>query len=435
MIEEAEPDNFGEIKEIAFNPPDWLNNRAYPLITYSDNEVIKCIEPEASAPSNKVSIRYLAESSLTNEMRSLLAEGGCAGVIVNTVRRSQEIAEQLRTEFGKETVKLIHSRFLAPARIQKEGELLRELGPPSEKTKRPTQRIYVGTQVFEQSLDIDFDVLFTDICPMDLLLQRIGRMHRHERSRPTKLQDARCYVLETEDDTFEEGSAFIYGTYLLMRTKALLPDTINLPQDISVLVENTYDDEFAIAPMPEDYEIAKKEWKSSLENKRRRAQAFRISSPHADFAENITSWLDTDLKSTDPYAEAAVRDTNESFDVLLIQRIGPGKFKMIVDPRLDRQESPLIEADMPADRIAMRLARQYIRLPDILCKPWSIDGTIDELEEMNMKLIPDWQESNWLRGELFLILDENFQVQLNGYRIAYSFDNGLNHKKEEANDG
>ena len=59
---------------------------------------------------------------------------------------------------------------------------------------------------------------------------------------------------------------------------------------------------------------------------------------------------------------------------------------------------------VPDRYLAMAIARQRIRLPRILCTPWNIDRTIDELERMNSRLFYAWQESAWLRGELILLL-------------------------------
>lgn len=59
----------------------------------------------------------------------------------------------------------------------------------------PGGRIVIGTQTLEQSLDIDADFLLTDLCPVDVLLQRIGRLHRHPRSRPDAFERARCHVM------------------------------------------------------------------------------------------------------------------------------------------------------------------------------------------------------------------------------------------------
>src|SRR5690554_6236954 len=107
-------------------------------------------------------------------------DGANVGIIVNTVKRAQALMEHLQGGLGESLV-LLHSSFISTARIEKERVLLSQLG---KEGNRPYFQIVIGTQVLEQSLDIDFDVMITDLCPMDLLLQRIGRLHRHGRPRP-----------------------------------------------------------------------------------------------------------------------------------------------------------------------------------------------------------------------------------------------------------
>ncbi|WP_158098262.1 CRISPR-associated helicase Cas3' [Faecalibacterium sp. An192] len=198
--------------------------------------------------------------------------GGCAGIILNTVRKAQELAALLRSELPDYTIFLFHAQFLLPDRTEKEKQLLHRLG----KHSTPEQRekfVVIGTQVLEQSLDIDFDFLITELCPMDLLLQRIGRLHRHPRfSRPQPLQTAHCAVLDSSDGTFDAGSQAIYSRWLLWRTRKLLPPVISLPHDIPYLVQDVYhwepedclpsDSDCLQAKL--DYEILQKDKKTVL---------------------------------------------------------------------------------------------------------------------------------------------------------------------------
>jgi CRISPR-associated endonuclease/helicase Cas3 len=124
-----------------------------------------------------------------------------------------------------------------------EADVLARFGKEGE---RPERAIVVATQVIEQSLDLDFDVLISDLAPVDLLLQRAGRLHRHERElRPAPLGDPQLFVSAPEmaEDVPRWGSdAHIYEPYVLLRSYLVLEgrEEITLPADTVPLIEGVY---------------------------------------------------------------------------------------------------------------------------------------------------------------------------------------------------
>ena len=128
-----------------------------------------------------------APKSVLHVLEPLANDHGCAAIICNTVGRAQEMHAFLSEQFGEEHVILTHSRFTATHRAEQEELLVSKLGKKAhyseadgEDSSRPHRLIVVGTQVIEQSLDLDFDVMITDFAPVDLVLQRMGRLHRHD---------------------------------------------------------------------------------------------------------------------------------------------------------------------------------------------------------------------------------------------------------------
>jgi CRISPR-associated endonuclease/helicase Cas3 len=123
--------------------------------------------------------------------------GASALVIRNTVRGAVAVAQAVeeRAPDLAAAGTLHHGRF-APS----DRELLdRAVEAAFGKNRSATGRILVGTQTLEQSLDLDADLLLTDLTPMDVLLQRIGRPHRHDRDDRGAFGDARVIVLRREE--------------------------------------------------------------------------------------------------------------------------------------------------------------------------------------------------------------------------------------------
>jgi CRISPR-associated endonuclease/helicase Cas3 len=414
----------------------------YPLIIYSSGGQVLTAAPSASGRKLTIGIEHLAEQEIISCLIKSLASGGCAGVIVNTVARAQRLARELSEVFGEEYVTLLHSRFIAPDRVKREAELREQLGPPqpdsSERdsccTGRPEKLIVVGTQVLEQSLDIDFDILISDICPMDLLIQRMGRLHRHTgRVRSPLLEEAKCYVTGIEGDTrFQQDSQFIYGAYMLMNTQALLPEQILLPDDISRLVQAAYD--VNGVTVAEDVQAAYLEAKAKHERAVRdaaaKAKQFQIGRPEGGSrgpSATIIDWLNTDL-SSDPSgkrAEATVRDTADSIQVLVIWEKQDGRLYTL--PWLKDFEDRELPSDFSAnEKLAQTVASSTVSLPRSMCAPWIIDQTIAALEKDCCEKLPEaWQQSSWLQGELFLILDENLCAEVLDFELKYDQDYGL----------
>ena len=135
--------------------------------------------------------------------------GAKALVVRNTVDFAIRTQEALLEAAGPEDAGLLfsvkdvptlhHGRFAAVDREMLDGEIEQRLG-----RGRPAGGlVVVGTQTLEQSLDIDADLLITDLCPADVLLQRIGRLHRHRQNdgtRPDDYAEPHCIVLTPGDD-------------------------------------------------------------------------------------------------------------------------------------------------------------------------------------------------------------------------------------------
>ncbi len=154
----------------------------YPLLThFAGGPPLEIQIAARSAASRRVEIGSFRDSAAVIEHLVASAEqGSCVGWIRNTVGEAIAAYEALSERLGTERVLLFHSRFTVGDRAAIEAEVLHRFGPTSGRSERQG-RVLVATQVIEQSLDIDLDVLVSDLAPIDLLVQRAGRMHRHVR--------------------------------------------------------------------------------------------------------------------------------------------------------------------------------------------------------------------------------------------------------------
>lgn len=416
----------------------WQTSRGYPLLTWTDGRQVCQRTVPLTEPGKTVQMAPLTEDRLPALLQEKLAQGGCAGVIVNTVRKAQAVAAQLRQTLPEYEVLMFHAQFLMPDRAEKERTLLRRLGKHSTPAERD-RLIVVGTQVMEQSLDIDFDFLVTELCPMDLLLQRIGRLHRRvdRTDRPLPLQTAQCAVLDTGNESFDAGSKAVYGEWLLWRTRQLLPQAVVLPQDIPQLVQDTYGwEEKDVLPQDTDSVRRREEYLLKRGKQEQKAAAFLIQPPTEHRLRPrrnvLDNWMNGEQKGTEAAARAAVRDGDPSVEVLVMVRYEDGSVHFLPW----QEEGRAVAADCPpcqADSVS--IARQRLRLPGYFSKRWTVDRVINELEEQNRRLLPEWQQAPMLKGELVLLLDENLTAHLSQTVLRYDRRDGLTWQKEEADEG
>ena len=173
------------------------------------------------------------------------ARGRCVAWIRNTVGEAVEAYDLLLA--AAIDAQLFHSRFTAGDRREIEDSVITSFGKLSEPQSR-VGKVLVATQVIEQSLDIDFDFMVTDLCPVDLLIQRAGRLHRHDhrgdRGEPVLLVHAPVWAADPDKDwvsAWSRGTGFVYRDHgALWNTQRLVGSGFVLPQDSRALVEGVY---------------------------------------------------------------------------------------------------------------------------------------------------------------------------------------------------
>lgn len=313
---------------------------------------------------------------------------GCALVVCNTVAEAQELSTSLVSWAGEHDIELVclHARFRQGDRRQLTQEVLAKFGPGER--DRPRRAVLVATQIVEQSLDVDFDVVLSCLAPVASLLQRAGRGHRHARpSRPADLDKPVLEVLVPVDPDggllIPKAWGFIYPEVYLQRTweNALARGLVTkwvFPRDVQGLVDAVYGD-LADAELDEAL-LAQldREWLATLAN--------------------------PDARIPEPDAMGSLADLTASFDdeLLLATRLGLSSSQVVCvwshPSGLCLDQEGRIPMPLVGSREATRLA---------LAASIPLNREAGATRAIEAASVPpdSWADDPWLAGAAVLVLD------------------------------
>jgi len=249
-----------------------LQRADYPLAArVCDSGVHEQAVDTRPSVQRRVQVGYVdSREAVEAEIHSALAAGRCVCWIRNTVGDAIEAWRSFSQSLPPESITLFHARFTLADRLRIETEVLQNLGPKSTAAQR-SGRLVISTQVIEQSLDVDFDLLISDLAPIDRLIQRAGRLQRHRRDAKGDLTDgpdqrggARLIVFGPEWTSepephwysrFSRGAAFVYPHpgQVWLSARVLQRGHFDMPEDARTLIEGVFGED-AQAEIPQGLE-------------------------------------------------------------------------------------------------------------------------------------------------------------------------------------
>lgn len=340
---------------------------------------------------------------------ALAPAGGCVAVIRNTVREAQDTYEALcerfeGTGFG---VELFHARFPAGRRAEIESAVESRFGPEAD---RPRAAVLVATQVVEQSLDLDFDLMVSDWAPADLLLQRVGRLHRHaarDAGRPAGLREPTLWLLDPESADADGVPNFgatevVYDRAILLRSHLALSgrESVTLPDDLEPTIERVYGDEPLAVPAAWAGPLAAAQAKQDRERGEAEAAA-RLVLIGDPAGENFLFEPNRDLNDDE---DAEVHRTLRA-----ATRQGDPTVSLVCLKQSGGQWRPLWDADPPMDALRPRPGeetRRLVRATLKLSQPWVVRAALAG------PVPPGWRDSALLRHCRPLCLGEDDSAQV-----------------------
>lgn len=271
----------------------------YPLVTICSSDLIKEVHVEPSSRSIRtIRVRYTSdEKKMIDEMIDLARFGYNVCWIRNTV----EDAISSYTDLGGMGVDtlLLHSRFTLSDRQDLEKEVISRCGKQS---KIGMGLLVISTQILEQSLDISFDRVFSDLSPMDSIIQRMGRDQRFAENRipcefvingPPIVRDPSH---EWYGDYFSKAQYVYRNHYSLWRTAVRLNNVVvSIPHDYRGLIEDAYSSPEPDSPFYSDYISFMNEVMCSTSKSRERM--LKVDEGYG-FSTNQSLWNQDDLVGT-----------------------------------------------------------------------------------------------------------------------------------------
>ncbi len=244
-----------------------LAQPAYPLVTSwsaaaPDTLTERPLATRASV-CRKIAVRYVeSEEEVVRGIEAALASGQCVCWMRNTVADALAAHERFSASLPEDKLTLFHARFALQDRLKIEKRVLARFGPEGGPAERAGQ-LLIATQVVEQSLDVDFDLVVTDLAPIDRVIQRAGRLHRHvrdargtrivepdaldQRGQPCMWVFGPAWRDDPGADWFKavfRGAAAVYPHHgqLWLTAKALSAGHFSMPDDARDLIEGVFGD-------------------------------------------------------------------------------------------------------------------------------------------------------------------------------------------------
>lgn len=411
----------------------------YPLITSSPNDEADTVY-EISAPAEECKqykITLQVDDSLAIEEALIRAGQGQQVLwIENTVHDAQQRYLDLAAraaELGIDSG-LLHSRFTADHRQAIEEKWVNLFGKPGWPSRGKQGRILVGTQVLEQSLDIDADFLITRFAPTDMLFQRIGRLWRHSATPRCQSAIQEAWLLAPELEKAIEnpikhfgGTALVYSPYVLCRSLEVWQEIyqLSLPNDIRNLIEQTY------ASREEDGAMSR--WLYELEEGSRYRKGRKSLQQLARVGLSQAGITLPESKAQTRYSDS------DNHEVLLLQAIAQNGERALLTLLDGTQiELPLQRSKLSRGEwriLAAQLMRQIVNVP-LSIKPKSL--SVDKLRRFGLHNCfylgnADWEnydesilglavvdETGKLRGIEGTDIHDNFIIEYRddlGYRV------------------
>ncbi|WP_242457993.1 CRISPR-associated helicase Cas3' [Halomonas sp. YLGW01] len=300
----------------------------FPLLTQLFREGYQEVPVAARAEvSREVQTEWLStEEDATAVVLDAVAKGQCVAWVRNTVDDAIRAFEAVRgCHPAPERCLLFHSRFTMADRQQREARVLERLGKDSTPEARQGQ-VLISTQVFQESLDCDVDLMVSDLAPIDLLIQRAGRLQRHQRG---QREAPRLLVLApewTEAPDADWLQRFLPGTHAVYRDTSLCWLTqrvlrqlggIRLPEQARALIEGVYGAD--IEQVPAELE------QSRLEHSSKQRKDAGLATYHA-------LPLDDGYLSGNQWSEEVEIGTRlmdePNVNVVLLAPAGPGRLRL-----------------------------------------------------------------------------------------------------------
>lgn len=368
--------------------------------------------------TREIALRWINRPQIAESIAARVQQGGNIAVICSTVNQAQAFYTSLADHVPAAQRDLFHGRFIVEDRQHVERRSLERFGKSG---KRPNGFVLVATQVIEQSLDVDFDLLISDLAPIDLLLQRTGRLHRHVRDeRPSGMEHPELWILAPDlraDGTPDFGDAgFVYDPHILLRTWQSLRSrqALILPSEMDALIESVYDLS-AVPPESLDEEMGRL-WQESLMKYLKHQEtmpylAGNVYIPHPHSDQPMSAFTSARYEDDESQIDLVTRLGNKSVTAIALRRDPDG----LILPRSGRR----IDPDQAPDPQTIRdLLQHSVRLS----QP-AVVKALDLLPPL-----PGW-DSALLRACRPLLLDEQGTCKLGPYFVHLDDDLGVVYEK------